>query len=83
MKFGIFMHWGVYSVPSYGGGPTAHDLSEWFWWWWQGAKADWAVNFMEKNYLSSFTYAKFAPMFKAELFNVEDWVNLFKASGAR
>lgn len=27
-KFGIFVHWGVYSVPSFG--------SEWFWINWQG-----------------------------------------------
>jgi len=29
-KFGIFVHWGVFSVPAYG--------SEWFWWYWKGAK---------------------------------------------
>ncbi|CAG0922794.1 unnamed protein product, partial [Notodromas monacha] len=28
-KFGIFIHWGVYSVPSVG--------TEWFWWNWKGA----------------------------------------------
>jgi len=27
-KVGIFIHWGVFSVPSY--------VSEWFWWDWQG-----------------------------------------------
>jgi hypothetical protein len=27
-KFGIFIHWGVFSVPSFG--------SEWFWYNWQG-----------------------------------------------
>ena len=27
-KFGIFIHWGVFSVPAYG--------SEWFWWYWKG-----------------------------------------------
>lgn len=26
-KFGIFTHWGVYSVPGY--------ISEWFWWYWK------------------------------------------------
>lgn len=26
-KFGIFMHWGVFSVPSY--------VDEWFWWYWK------------------------------------------------
>ncbi len=27
-KFGIFIHWGVFSVPAFG--------SEWFWWYWKG-----------------------------------------------
>lgn len=30
-KFGIFIHWGVFSVPSFG--------SEWFWLNWQGMQA--------------------------------------------
>jgi Alpha-L-fucosidase len=29
-KVGIFLHWGVYSVPSFG--------SEWFWKYWKGKK---------------------------------------------
>lgn len=31
-KFGIFIHWGVFSVPAYG--------SEWFWWYWKGKYRD-------------------------------------------
>ena len=79
-KFGIFIHWGVFSVPSYGGGKAA---SEWFWWDWQGAKAPWAVEFMEKNYLETFTYPDFAPQFQAELFSPNDWADLLFNSGAR
>lgn len=26
-KFGIFIHWGVYSVPSF----ADHDYAEWYW----------------------------------------------------
>ena len=74
-KFGIFLHWGVYSVPSYG--------SEWFWWQWQGSKEQKVVEFMEKNYPSDFTYADFGPMFKAEMFNPDEWADLFKAAGAQ
>ena len=81
-KFGIFLHWGVYAVPSYGGG-AAHGAAEWFWWDWQGAKASWAIDFMEKNYLAGFTYADFAPEFKAEMFDPDQWAELFAASGAR
>ena len=32
-KVGIFVHWGVYSVPSFG---VNGVLGEWFWWAWKG-----------------------------------------------
>ena len=79
-KFGIFIVWGVYSVPSYGGG---HSASEWFWWYWQGAKEPWAVDFMERNYLKTFTYPDFAPQFQAELFDPNEWAQLINQSGAK
>ncbi|XP_052009664.1 plasma alpha-L-fucosidase [Xyrauchen texanus] len=74
-KFGIFIHWGVFSVPSYG--------SEWFWWYWQGKKFPSYVAFMVENYPPGFTYTDFAPQFRAEFFNPEDWVDIFASSGAK
>ena len=74
-KFGIFMHWGVYSVPSFG--------SEWFWYNWQGSKQAATVAFMEKNYPPDFTYPDFAPMFKAEFYDPNKWASLFQQSGAK
>ena len=74
-KFGIFMHWGVYSVPSFG--------SEWFWENWQGSKQPAYVSFMEKNYPPDFTYPDFAPDFKAEFFDPNKWASLFQQSGAK
>ncbi|KAH9502565.1 hypothetical protein Btru_069009 [Bulinus truncatus] len=74
-KFGIFIHWGVFSVPSF--------RSEWFWWDWQGAKYNDTVEFMEKNYPPGFTYADFARQFTAEFFNALEWAQLFKNSGAK
>ena len=32
-KIGLFVHWGVYSVPAFG---TDGVLGEWFWWAWRG-----------------------------------------------
>ncbi|KAI0209806.1 Alpha-L-fucosidase [Lamellibrachia satsuma] len=75
VKIGIFIHWGVFSVPSYG--------SEWFWWNWQGAKSKSEVDFMKNNYRPDFTYADFAPSFTAELFNPNEWADILKASGAK
>ncbi|CAH3121422.1 unnamed protein product [Porites lobata] len=74
-KFGIFMHWGVYSVPSF--------YSEWFWWCWKGAHTQECVDFMKKNYRPDFSYADFGPMFKAEFFNPDQWADLLARSGAR
>ncbi|KAG8451596.1 hypothetical protein GDO86_003698 [Hymenochirus boettgeri] len=74
-KFGIFLHWGVFSVPSFG--------SEWFWWHWQGERSDAYVKFMERNYRPGFTYADFAPQFTAEFYDPDAWAELFKAAGAK
>lgn len=75
-KFGIFLHWGVYSVPSI--------VSEWFWDYWKGQEPHQEiVYFMEKNYPPSFTYPDFGVQFTAELFNATEWARIFKASGAK
>ncbi|XP_068629587.1 tissue alpha-L-fucosidase-like [Battus philenor] len=73
-KIGIFLHWGVYSVPGYS--------SEWFWSNWKGGDEG-SKKFMEKNYPPGFTYQDFAPMFKAEFFVPRDWAKLFAKAGAR
>ncbi|KAM9777739.1 plasma alpha-L-fucosidase [Neosynchiropus ocellatus] len=73
-KFGIFIHWGVFSVPSFG--------SEWFWWYWQQQKKPY-VDFMQKNYPPDFKYQDFAPKFTAEFFDAGEWMDVFSASGAR
>lgn len=74
-KVGIFVHWGVFSVPGFG--------SEWFWWHWQGDKNQAYVDFMTKNYPPGFTYADFAPDFRAIFFDPNEWADLFAASGAK
>nr|XP_002124240.2 alpha-L-fucosidase-like [Ciona intestinalis] len=74
-KFGIFIHWGVFSVPSFG--------NEWFWWNWKGTKNAAIVNFMKRNYPPDFTYPDFAKEFTAELFQPNEWADLFKDSGAQ
>jgi len=74
-KVGIFIHWGVFSVPSYG--------SEWFWWTWQGQKVLAYVMFMQENYKPDFSYADFGPMFTAEFYNPGEWADIIKASGAK
>lgn len=74
-KVGIFIHWGVFSVPAV--------ESEWFWWDWEGVKSPAVVNFMKDNYPPDFTYADFAKDFRAEFFNASEWAEIFQASGAQ
>ncbi|XP_063810172.1 tissue alpha-L-fucosidase [Pseudophryne corroboree] len=74
-KFGIFLHWGVFSVPSFG--------SEWFWWNWRHERNPQYLQFMNKSYPPGFTYADFAPHFTAEFFDPDSWAELFEAAGAR
>lgn len=80
-KFGIYFHWGVYSVPAYS--------SEWYpRWMYAPGRTGWGGNvfdFHEKTFgpVSQFNYHDFIPMFTAEHFNAREWAELFKKSGAR
>ncbi|HEY4330217.1 MAG TPA: alpha-L-fucosidase [Phycisphaerae bacterium] len=74
-KFGIFIHWGLYSVPAY------HN--EWYERHMYSNRA--IADYHEKTYgpADQFGYKDFIPLFKAEKFNADEWAALFKASGAK
>jgi alpha-L-fucosidase len=79
-KVGVFIHWGVYSVPSFG--------SEWYWWDLDGdiAKPDAearAVRAFHNRTYHDLSYQDFAPMFKAELFDPAEWASLLKQAGVK
>lgn len=78
-KLGIFIHWGLYSVPSYGG---KESYGEWFL---RGIQVgdSLRVKFMKDRYGQNFTYKNFANEFKAELFNPDEWAELFNRAGAK
>jgi alpha-L-fucosidase len=79
-KFGIFIHWGVYAVPAYGG----ESYGEWY-----------PYNMYRKGTRvfkhhvdtygtqDTFGYKDFIPMFKAEKFDADGWAKLFKEAGAK
>lgn len=72
-KFGLFMHWGLYSVP-------AHH-NEWYEKHMYAADRQWhAEHFGPQD---KFGYKDFIPRFTCEKFNADDWAALFKQSGAR
>uniref|UniRef100_A0A914X652 Putative alpha-L-fucosidase n=1 Tax=Plectus sambesii TaxID=2011161 RepID=A0A914X652_9BILA len=75
-KFGIFCHWGVFSVPAF--------KADWFWYFWKGPTPDPEIlKFMEKNYKPGFSYGDFAPLFTAELFDPTTFAKIVKSSGAK
>ena len=75
-KFGIFIHWGLYCVPAFG--------NEWYP---RNMYIEGSPEFEHhrKTWGSqqTFGYKDFIPMFKAEAWNPEAWVDLFAASGAK
>ncbi len=91
-KFGIFIHWGVYSVPSYAaaGVPKEQQYAEWYWkTLTDGRKLDRdapgtaTVRFHDRVFGPDFPYQNFAPMFRAELFNPDEWAATLADSGAK
>ena len=80
-KFGIFIHWGVYSVPSFCDTST---YSEWYQWWYDTNSHGGKVReFHHENYGEDFPYESFAPMFRAEMWDPDEWADIFKRSGAK
>ncbi|MFT2010506.1 alpha-L-fucosidase [Pontibacter sp. 13R65] len=84
-KFGIFVHWGLYSVPAYA---PVNEV--------EGVYEKYAEHYMNRllegnphftNYQKKFygegsTYRDFVPLFKAEYFEPDQWAEMFKKSGA-
>lgn len=83
-KFGIFIHWGVYAVPSFAPVIPNSGLSYAEWYWYQlDAKQKDFVDFHNKNFGESFEYPQFEKQFTASMFDPEQWADLFKKSGAK
>jgi alpha-L-fucosidase len=78
-KFGIYTHWGVYSVPAYGKNGTwyAHNI-------YTNPDSDDAKHHLATyGPLEKFGYKDFIPMFTGSHFDPEEWAELFKNAGAR
>lgn len=84
-KFGIFIHWGVYSVPAFR--PlSGHLYASYAEWYYARVIDDYELgghDFHVINFGEDFEYRDFAPMFRAELFDPDLWADLFKRAGAR
>ncbi|MFA9391018.1 MAG: alpha-L-fucosidase [Prolixibacteraceae bacterium] len=88
-KFGIFIHWGVYSVPAWA--PANADIgvyakyAEWYWYRIHdnGVAGQLFRAYHDKTYGANFKYQDFAADFKAEHFDPTQWAEVFKKSGAK
>lgn len=98
-KFGIFVHWGVFSVPAWGA--TNRDIdgnskdpfisvygkyAEWYWRRLTDENDKVHAYFKahhDKTYGANFKYQDFAPMFKAENFEPDNWADIFANAGAK
>jgi len=73
--FGIYFHWGIYSVPGYGGEKYPRDMY----------KVNSGVYRHHRDTYgdpTEFGYHSFIPMFKAQKWNPDRWAELFKNAGA-
>ncbi len=93
-KLGIFIHWGIYSVPAYA--PKTWELGEiapdetWFY---NNPYAEWYQNSIRLKKGTSFEHHKatygempyegFIPLWQAENWNPDKWAKLFKQVHAR
>jgi alpha-L-fucosidase len=75
-KFGIFIHWGIYSVPAFG--------SEWYprQMYLEGSD-EFKHHIATYGPQSRFGYKDFIPLFKAEKYDPHAWAALFKKAGAK
>jgi len=93
-KLGIFIHWGLYSVPAFAT-PTVElgvvNNEEWFC---NNPYAEWYYNslnmgegetfdYHNKTYGKDFAYEDFTKLWKAEKFDPAEWASLFHEAGAR
>ncbi|HPT63111.1 MAG TPA: alpha-L-fucosidase [Candidatus Atribacteria bacterium] len=75
-KFGIFIHFGAYSVPAFGNEWYPRNMYI------QGSR-EFEHHIKTYGEHNKFGYKDFIPLFKAEKFNPEHWANVFRKSGAK
>lgn len=89
-KFGIFIHWGLYSVPAFAPRGT---YAEWYWHAKDGdqtgkhqaavGRAAATQKFHNRIYGEDFEYSDFRSQFTANMFEPTQWAKVFKRSGAK
>jgi alpha-L-fucosidase len=75
-KFGIFIHWGVYSVPAFGSEWYPRNMYR------QGSP-EYKHHIETFGQHAKFGYKDFIPLFTASKWNPDAWAELFKNAGAK
>jgi alpha-L-fucosidase len=75
-KFGIFIHWGLYSVPAFANEWYSRNMYE-------PGSAEFRHHVATYGPQGKFGYKDFIPMFKAERFDARAWARLFREAGAK
>ena len=76
LKFGIFIHWGVYSVPAFGNEWYPRNM-------YMQDSPEFRHHVATYGPHKAFGYKDFIPLFRAERFDPEAWATLFARSGAK
>ncbi|KAG2215538.1 hypothetical protein INT45_010724 [Circinella minor] len=76
-KFGIFIHWGLYTVPAWA--PVGKEYSEWYWW---QMNHDPTKSYHRETYGEQFNYDDFIPKLPSTP-DPSKWLNLINKSRAR
>jgi alpha-L-fucosidase len=77
-KFGIYTHWGVYSVPACGPNGTWYPYNMY-----REGTPQHEYHVKTHGPPSKFGYKDFIPMFTGEKFDPDKWAELFKKAGAQ
>lgn len=75
-KFGIFIHWGIYSVPAFGNEWYSRNMYI------QGSP-EYEHHIKTYGRHMDFGYKDFLPLFRAEHFQADRWAELFRQAGAK
>lgn len=84
-KFGIFIHWGPYSVPAWGNSTPYESYAEWFWWYTTHPLGDKSgfKDYRLRTYGPELNYDDFFDNFTAAQYDPKEWVDLIAESGAK
>ncbi|GKT83914.1 tissue alpha-L-fucosidase [Colletotrichum tofieldiae] len=85
-KYGIFIHWGPYSVTGWGNSTPYESYAEWFWWYSthhpEGDRSNFYGHRLD-TYGPDWAYDDTFPEFNASSFDAKEWVDLFADAGAK